>query len=226
MLDRHQSVANVVLDHSECAEVFQRHRIDFCCRGQLSVEAAAQARGLDVDSLVADLTRAIAGRDGAPAEDPRTLSTPWLVAHIVATHHAYLRRALPFITTLAAKVARVHGDHNPALRELDQAVAELAAALIPHLDEEEEVLFPAMMARHADARALAPGLEAMTDDHHAVARLLERIRKAADDFTLPDWACTSYRTLFAELQKLEADTFTHVHLENHVLQPRFSADAR
>lgn len=27
----------------------------------------------------------------------------------------------------------------------------------------------------------------------------------------------------SELEQLESDVFTHVHLENHVLQPRFAA---
>jgi len=62
----------------------------------------------------------------------------------------------------------------------------------------------------------------MFDEHLAVAKLLEMIRVASDDFALPDWACNSYRTLFSELQQMESDVFTHVHLENHVLQPRFS----
>ena len=30
------------------------------------------------------------------------------------------------------------------------------------------------------------------------------------------------RTLFAELEQLERDILTHVHLENHVLMPRFA----
>ena len=61
-----------------------------------------------------------------------------------------------------------------------------------------------------------------TPKQSAVAQLLERIRAASDDFTLPDWACNSYRTLFSELEQLEGDVFTHVHLENHVLRPRFA----
>ena len=54
-----------------------------------------------------------------------------------------------------------------------------------------------------------------------MAQILTRICEAAEDFTVPDWACTSYRTLFRELSALEKDVFTHVHLENHVLMPRF-----
>lgn len=225
MLDRSQAVAAVVLDHSECAEVFQRNRIDFCCRGNLSIEAAAKERGLDVDGLVADLTRAIAARHGERQADPRELSTPSLVAHIVSKHHDYLRKALPFVRALAQKVGRVHGDHNPKLRDLDQAVGELADALIPHLDEEEQVLFPMLAAKGSDRAERTRQLDAMLAEHLAVATLLSRIRAASDDFGLPDWACNSYRALFAELRQLESDTFTHVHLENHVLKPRFEAAA-
>lgn len=222
MLDRQQSVANVVLEHSECAPVFQRHRIDFCCRGELSVESAAGAKGVDVDALMVELASAIAERRGERMGDPRALSTPRLTAHIVSRHHEYLRKALPFTKALAAKVGRVHGDHNPKLRALDAAVTELDAALIPHLDEEEEALFPLLTAASPDPAALHKHFAAMQEEHLAVARILEQIRAASDDFTLPSWACNSYRTLFAELRQLEGDIFTHVHLENHVLKPRFA----
>ncbi len=225
MLDRTQAVAAVVLDHSECAEVFKRNRIDFCCRGDLSIEAAAKERGVDVEGLVADLSRAIAARHGEQQADPRELSTPSLVAHIVSKHHDYLRRALPFVRALAQKVGRVHGDHNPKLRDLDQAVGELTEALMPHLDEEEQVLFPMLAAKGSDRAERTRQLDAMHAEHLAVAKLLERIRAASDDFGLPEWACNSYRALFSELRQLESDTFTHVHLENHVLKPRFEAAA-
>lgn len=223
MLSASQSVAQVVSNHSECAEVFQRHRIDFCCRGDLSIETAASQRGVDLSRLMGELGQAITLR-GEAAPRAKELTTAALIDHIVHKHHAYLRKALPFLRPLAAKVARVHGDHNPKLRLLDEAVAELAETLLTHLDEEEQSLFPALRASTGDdAAALAPSLEAMRDEHLGVAALLERIRAATDDFTLPDWACNSYRALFAELLALEADVFTHVHLENHVLAPRFVA---
>jgi regulator of cell morphogenesis and NO signaling len=46
------------------------------------------------------------------------------------------------------------------------------------------------------------------------------MRTAAEDYSVPEWACDSYRTLFRELERLEADVHRHVHLENHVLLPR------
>lgn len=223
MLDRQQSVSNLVLDHSECAEVFQRHRIDFCCRGHLSIEDAAKTKNVDADDLVRDLSEAIARRTNVPASDPRELSTPELIAHIIAKHHEYLRRSLPFARVLASKVSRVHGPHNPQLYALQTAVEDLAATLLPHLDEEEEELFPELVSNTHGPAVLAQRLASMLDDHLEVARVLERIRKASNDFRLPGGACNSYRTLFSELQQIEGDVFKHIHLENHVLGPRFTA---
>jgi regulator of cell morphogenesis and NO signaling len=229
MIDSHHTVAQIVLDHSECAEVFQRHRIDYCCHGEVSIEAAAAARKVSADALLAELTAAIEARQGARAApnalDPRSLSTPRLVAHIIATHHEYLRRTLPTVRQLAAKVRRVHGDKNPKLHELDEAVEALSAALLPHLDQEEDSIFPTLTAKAVDREAAKRELAAMVEDHLAVATLLERVRAASDEFTLPDWACNSYRTLFSELEQIEKDVFTHVHLENHVLCPRFEREA-
>jgi regulator of cell morphogenesis and NO signaling len=223
MPDPTQSVAGLVLEHSECASVLKRHRIDFCCRGEISIEAVCAEKGIDASALLAELSAAIDERKGgASRADPREMTTPALIAHIITKHHEYLRKALPFVQTLSAKVARVHGEHNPRLPELDAVVRALSDALLPHLDDEEQVMFPAMMANEPDRALLARELDDMHQEHLAVGTLLETMRNATQDYLLPDWACNSYRTLFSELSQLEGDVLTHVHLENHVLRPRFA----
>src|SRR5512141_187751 len=107
-LDLQRTVASIVLDHSECAPVFQRNRIDFCCRGDMTVEAACAERQLDPAVVVAELERAIAERHGDTGGDPRAMPTEALVDHIVAHHHWYLRNVLPFVNAIASKVGRVH----------------------------------------------------------------------------------------------------------------------
>jgi regulator of cell morphogenesis and NO signaling len=222
MITQQQSVSSVVLEHPECAEVFQRHRIDFCCRGGSSVEAAAAEKGLEPAALVEALERAVGERSTPTAADPRALATPELVGLIVSRHHGYLRRALPFVRGLATKVRAAHGARNPKLRALYEAVHELGDELLAHLDDEEATLFPALTAKDVGAGAASTLLDAMIAEHLAVGESMARIRSAADDFTVPEWACTSYRLLASELLKLEADLFTHIHLENHVLAPRFT----
>lgn len=219
MLDPHLTVANVVLDHSECAEVFQRHRIDFCCRGGLTLEEAARARHLDLGVLVRELDEAIASRRGETPVNLRALSTPQLVAHILLNHHDPLCRAMPLVLTLAAKVSRVHGEHNPKLRELEAAVKELEATLTPHLEEEVRSVFPLLSGQTPEREAV----QTMLKDHQTVMRLVEHVRCAADEYVLPGWACTSYRTLFSELKALEIQVLTRLHLENQLLLPRIAS---
>ena len=212
------SVASLVLDHPAAARILQKHRIDFCCRGERSLGEACAARGISVHEVLAELNSSRASGTG---RDSRSLTTPELIDHIVEQHHGYLRETLPFVLALASKVARVHGDANERLRLLDSTVRELADTLQGHLEHEEESVFPALRANHPDASGL---LQGMIAEHERVGELIWSLRAAADDYRVPDWACRSYRALFTELARLEYDVLRHVHLENHVLRPRFLPD--
>lgn len=224
--DRTATVARIVTERPAAARVFQRHGIDYCCHGNVTLAQASVDAGVDLDALVAELEAALAHCDTSDREDVRTLSTAGLVARIIDRHHAYLRRALPYIEPIMAKVARVHGPKDAHLAELDETFRTLAAALLPHLDEEEQVLFPLLMAGRSDPQLVREELGRMTADHLAVGDLLARMRRLTDGFTTPEWGCNTYRVLMAELDGLEADILRHVHLENHVLAPRFDAATR
>ena len=119
------------------------------------------------------------------------------------------------------KVAKVHGPREASLHPLHDAFRELAASLGPHLDEEEAVLFPALMARTPDAPVVKKELDQMHEEHLAVGDLLARIRALTSGFQTPEWGCNTYRVIMSELDALEADILRHVHMENHVLAPRF-----
>jgi regulator of cell morphogenesis and NO signaling len=222
IVDRSASVTQIALDHPPCVRVFHARHIDFCCRGELTVQEACAGKGLDAQALFAELDAAVLERE-EPSDDPRDMPTAQLVEHIIVRHHAYLRKALPLAEQLARKVARVHGEHNPKLPELATLVSELRETLEPHMDEEEESLFPALVTAQPDSRRIAPELRAMHEDHLRVGEVLTCIRTLADDYVAPDWACGSYRALMNELRSIELDTLRHVQIENHVLMPRFAA---
>jgi regulator of cell morphogenesis and NO signaling len=125
--------------------------------------------------------------------------------------------ALPFIAPLTVKVARAHLEHDPRVVEVRDAFTRLQALLLPHLDEEEQKLFPLLMA---GSREVERELTAMRNDHLEVGAVLGHLRELTDGYAVPEWACTTYRILMSELEKLELDILRHVHLENHVLAPR------
>jgi regulator of cell morphogenesis and NO signaling len=219
------TVAAIVLEHPACARVFLEHRIDFCCGGQVTVDQACASKGLDATAIREELEAAIRERTSDRVVDPRALPTPALISYILEKHHAYLRRAFPTVMALASKVARVHGAREPKLRALAVAVERLVEALAPHLDHEEQVLFPSLLADTKPAPEAAANLADMMAEHREVGAILDRIQEASDGFQVPDWACNSYRTLFSELRTMDADIREHVHLENNALLPRFAASA-
>jgi regulator of cell morphogenesis and NO signaling len=97
-----------------------------------------------------------------------------------------LSQSLPLVRTLAIKVGRVHGDHNPKLVALSTAVVELDDVLLPHLESEAE-----------------GGVPSPSTEREALSALLGRIRTLSEDYTVPSWGCSSYRTLFAELKQVD-----------------------
>ncbi|HEY6004627.1 MAG TPA: hemerythrin domain-containing protein [Anaeromyxobacter sp.] len=152
---------------------------------------------------------------------PALQETPRLIAHIVQQHHAYARRALPYIVPLLARVAGFHGKRNEKLDALCDVGNALAETLEAHLDEEELEIFPALLgAPRRTGAALAPRA-----CHHPgeVARLLVRVRALADDYSAPEWASLAYRVLMEELEALEEDVTEYMHLEEFVLMPRLMA---
>jgi regulator of cell morphogenesis and NO signaling len=219
-VDCTRPLAEVVSRYPAAARVFQSHRIDFCCHGHQTLEEACREQGRDPAPICEEVKGALAAVD-ADAGSKANLSTEALIAWILEKHHGYLRRTLPMLAPLAAKVARVHGDHNPNLVEVERIFVGLKEALEPHLDQEEAVLFPELLSGRPDPVVVRRELDGMYADHLEAGEALAKLRHLTDDFTTPDWGCGSYRLLMTELEALEGDLLAHVHLENHVLMPRF-----
>lgn len=220
-----ETVAVIVARHPAAARIFQAHRIDFCCHGDMTVAEALHGRSETAEEVLAEVEGAVRAPGGEAEQPAVELSTAALIARIIDRHHGYLRRALPALAPLLAKVAAVHGDKVPSLRTIQGEFEALRARLEPHLDEEEAELFPLLMARGADPERTATALEQMYQEHLEVGAALHHLRDLAGDWVPPEWACRSYRLAMAELEDLEADVTRHVHLENHVLRPRFAAAA-
>ncbi len=143
-----------------------------------------------------------------------------LVAQIVERHHAYERRALPYLVALLPKVAGSHARRNAKLGVLCDVGQEFAEAIEAHLDEEERELFPALLAAAPAPDAVRGGLDRMRRHHSALALFLARVRWLADDFAVPAWAGRAYQVLMEELAALEEDLVEHMHLEGALLGSR------
>ena len=220
------TLGDIVSDNYRAAAVLERHGLDFCGRRRNSLAEACRQRNVDLATVLAELGSLEAAETGLPLEDPAEL-----ISHILAHHHAYVRSSIPVIQAHLAKVAADHGKRHPELRQLVGHFDRLSGELTLHMAEEEEVLFPCIIAL---AEAMQSGgplppdvfgtvqdpIRMMEIEHKYVGDTFATIRALSSGYTPPADACTTYRLVYVELRAFESDHRRHVHLEDNVLFPR------
>ena len=213
------TLADLATTHAGASRVFQRHGLDFCCNGKVTVAEACWRRGLDPAQILAELRAEV--RPAAPESrwDARPLDD--LVQHVLDRYHAGHRRELPRLLQLAAKVERVHADKPACPRGLFARLQHVGDELEQHMQKEEQVLFP-MLRSGVGAMAAGP-IQVMEEEHVGHGHNLAEIRRLAHDFVPPPEACNTWRALYVGLAELEREVMQHIHLENHVLFPRVLA---
>jgi regulator of cell morphogenesis and NO signaling len=225
-----QSVREIAQKQPSSIRVFEQFGIEYCCGGRKPLAEACAAKDVDVEAVIAALEAASRGNN-AQAKDWTKESLANLTKHIVATHHAYCKGELPRLSSLAAKVASVHGGTNPELGMIRTKVAELAEELTDHLAEEEAVVFPMIVklegtktstgAEPAESQtSIGNPVSLLIEEHDHAGVLLAEIRSLSRNFIAPEYACTTYLAFFDGLREFEHDLHRHVHLENNILFPR------
>ncbi len=220
------TVGQLVAERASRAKVFERFGIDYCCGGKISVADACARHGVDPVAVLAAL-EALDAAFAAPSADRdwNAAPIPELVLHILNTHHAFLREAMPRLTFLTAKVARVHGEDHPELHEVAGTFARFHAEMDTHMAKEENVLFPLIIQlTRGERTGFGPPVHApisvMEAEHEDAGRDLAAINQLTNGYAVPESACNSYRTMLDGLRELELDTHRHIHLENNILFPR------
>jgi len=230
MTNTTQTVREIALQNPASIRVFEQFGIDYCCGGRKPLAEACETNHIAIDELIAALERS-ASEDAPVAEDWTGKPLPSLIAHIVNTHHAYVRRALPRLAQLAQKVVNRHGDSRPELPEIQSNLAQLSEELTEHLAKEEAVLFPyiAKLERALEQGTPMPQgcfgtvanpIAMMTQEHDAAGELLARMRELSGSFTPPAGACPTFHGFYRGMSEFEKDLHQHIHLENNILFPR------
>jgi regulator of cell morphogenesis and NO signaling len=221
------TIRDIVAADFRAAAVFQRHGIDFCCRGNRSVDEACRNGSTSAEDVLREVSEATASSSaGGPRFDSWDLGM--LVSYIVSSHHAFVRRTMPVLLAHTAKVAAVHGDQHPELREVAGLFERVAEEMTPHMGKEEQILFP-YIAALADADETVPSapfvsvrnpIRVMEAEHEFAGNAMARIRELTSGYAVPPDACTTYRVCLQELEEFERDLHEHVHLENNILFPK------
>lgn len=224
------TVGEIVANDYRSARIFEKHGIDFCCGGKVALATICREMGVDLAIITGEL-EALDEESVDRSQNYASWSLPFLTDYIVNTHHVYLKENDGEIVAYARKIAEVHGAHHPELVKIATIFDKIAVDMVGHLQEEEEIFFPAL--KRADAARSAGTMPAVGDrdiirtslirlhrEHEEVGDAIHEIRRLSQEYVLPDDACNTFMLTYRKLREFEDDLHKHVHLENNILFPK------
>ncbi|MBO2702420.1 iron-sulfur cluster repair di-iron protein [Shewanella algae] len=217
-------VGELVAEDFRNAHVFSRFGVDFCCGGGRSLASACERAGAEPTEVLHALSQLAA--EGTPDDALAKLPLGELIEHIEATHHKYIRDTAPLLLEYAQKMVRAHGEHYEEIKPLAGWIRALMDDLLPHLQKEEQILFPAIRALgqgqefNACFGHIGNPIRAMEYEHDEAGQILAKLQQLTNHYQAPEHACTTWRVCYATLAEFEADLHRHIHLENNLLFPK------
>ena len=225
-----KSVGTLVVEQPSRSRVFEAFGIDYCCGGKRRLDEACELAGASPDRVVEALADADRTRGASSEVDWAEESMSALIDHILSAHHAYLRRELPRLNELAARVARAHGARFPWVVDCQRVFGDLRAELESHMIKEERILFPLISQLEGASESpsfhcgsLQNPISVMEHEHDNAGNALAQLRQLSDGFGPPADACNTFRAWLDGLAELEADLHQHIHEENNILFPKAQA---
>lgn len=155
-----------------------------------------------------------------------------LISHILETHHVYLRRELPRLEAIVAKMSANHGQDRPELFHIQQLLQDLRDDISAHLLKEEQILFPYFAGLERSVDTLEPPpvacfasvqfpIRMMFMEHDRAQGVLQELRSATSNYTPPKGVtCDCAASFYKGLADLEADLLKHIRVENEDLFPQ------
>lgn len=227
---KEKTVGSFVAEDYRAANVFQKYGIDFCCRGNISLQEVSDLNKLDANKLIEELKEAVKAPD-ANEPDFRTWPLDELADYIVKKHHAYITKSIPLLNQYLDKICQVHGDRHPELLEIKKLFNTAAANLEAHLQKEERMLFP-YINKLADIKknglkekvehgvwTVQNPVRVMMMEHDAEGERFRIMSQLSNGYTTPSDGCRTYQVTFSMLKEFESDLHRHIHLENNILFP-------
>jgi regulator of cell morphogenesis and NO signaling len=225
-IEEKQTIASIVRENYKTAEIFSKHKIDFCCGGKKSVGEACANSSVDFAQISKELDEICV--EMSSENEYSNWESSKLIDYILENHHVYVKESVPYLSQLLSKIADVHGENHPELLEVRDIYEEATGALWEHMENEELVVFPAikvMEEANKKGEEIPPmgfgnvnnSIAIMEEEHDFEGVSFKKIAALTHDFTPPEDACNTYTVAFAKLKEFVADLHQHIHLENNVL---------
>jgi regulator of cell morphogenesis and NO signaling len=228
-----KEIGQFVAEDFRTAALFNKYKIDFCCRGNRTVEQVCTKNNIDSNLLLDELDAIMRSTTGQNI-DYQSWPIDLLVDYIQKKHHRYVEEKTPILSQFLAKLCKVHGANHPELFKINDLFTASAGELASHMKKEELILFPfikkMVKVKLSNGVLQAPAfgsvespIAMMMHEHDNEGVRFREIAELTADYTPPADACNTYKVTYAMLDEFEKDLHLHIHLENNILFPKAKA---
>jgi regulator of cell morphogenesis and NO signaling len=225
-----KTIGAFVAQDFRTAAVFSKYQIDFCCKGNRTINEVCEKQSIDSDTLLQNVYDVLQSENNSGI-DFNSWPLDLLVDYIEKTHHRYVEEKTGIILQFLNKLCSVHGANHPELFKINELFAEGAGELSQHMKKEELMLFP-FIKRMVNTKesngvlsqpsfgTVSNPIAMMMQEHDNEGDRFRQIANLTNNYTAPADGCTTYKVAFAMLQEFEQDLHKHIHLENNILFPK------
>ena len=201
-------------------EIFKNVEIDFWCENT----------GITKEKISVAIKR-LPAQKNISGEEIEGMDLGSLIDHITSTHHQFTREKAVTIYDLAQKVAYRHSETHPEVAKLVTAMFFFLHDLLNHMRREEQILFPNIKLLLKNKKHSKKGtyttfglikewVRLMQKEHHSACKSFKLFNELTNNYSVPEDACSSYKSLFRLMKEFEAGFLMLVAVENNFLFTR------
>ena len=112
------TIGEYVAKDFRTAAVFSKYGIDFCCKGNRTIDEACEKKDVDTNTIMDEINTVLATKNDNSI-DFKSWPLDLLADYIEKTHHRYVEEKTNVILPFLAKLCKVHGASHPELFEIN-----------------------------------------------------------------------------------------------------------
>ncbi|WP_020007006.1 DUF542 domain-containing protein [Salinicoccus albus] len=219
------TVGEIAVEVPKSGDIFRAYHIDFVNRGNQSLSDAAFEHDVPIENILYEINNL--GTENEDGIDIKYMDETSIVRYIQRRYHEDLKDELPVLEPYVEKMVK----EKPEEAELSEVFLNFSDTVLDHTDEEDLNVFPLLESYldqpSEDKRgALKPKLKKLKNEHKDITEFFVRMREITNDFIPAEGDSGALRLVYMRLEKLEKDSFDHIHLENNILFERIRNKVR
>lgn len=224
------SVGALVAADSRAATVLDAYGIDYCCHGDERLEEVCNRLSISPKGLAKNLKFYLKDQS-PPTFDYDFWPMGLLANYIERKHHRYVKAQAPLIESMFKEASQEPFDRIGSLPEVRLIFWKVAEEILDQVVREERILFPYLRKMEKNEQGEIPfagshfdtvreSIVTLFKEHHREGACLQELRSVTNGYKLSIHSSYWERLIYPQLEALDKDMKTHLHLENNILFPR------